>query len=248
MRAVCSKAAVFIDIHQHVLYGVDDGPEALAEMKTMLDAAVRDGVEAIVATPHARPGMHAFDRELCRERLFCARAYCQERRYALHVLEGAEVLYTSGTIHELSNGRIPTLNGTDFVLVEWPVRTDAARLSDDLRCLTNEGLIPVIAHAERLRCFWFNPEELIRLRSELEIRIQLNAGAVLNPRNLWTGRLTRRLLKEGAADYIASDAHNLSRRKTRMRETYRRVADEYGVSMARRLMILNQREILARDD
>lgn len=89
MRAVCSKAAGFIDIHQHVLYGVDDGPEALAEMKTMLDAAVRDGVEAIIATPHARPGMHAFDRELCRERLFCARAYCQERRYALHVLEGA---------------------------------------------------------------------------------------------------------------------------------------------------------------
>ena len=243
-----SRAAELIDIHQHVLYGVDDGPEALAEMKTMLDAAVRDGVEAIVATPHARPGIHEFDRELCRERLFCARAYCQERQYALRVLEGAEVLYAPGMIHELSNGRIPTLNGTDFVLVEWPVKTDAARLSDDLRCLTNEGLIPVIAHAERLRCFWFNPERLIRLRSELEIRIQLNASAVLKPRNIWSGRLMRRLLREGTADYIASDAHNLTFRRTRMREAYRRVANEYGVSEARRMMILNQREILSRDD
>lgn len=243
-----SKEPEFVDIHQHVLYGVDDGPETLNEMTAMLDAAFRDGVEAIIATPHAQPGVREFNRELCRERLHRAQQYCQKRQYSLRILEGAEVLYTTGTIYELSKGRIPTLNGTDFVLVEWPVRIDAVHISNDLRCLTNEGLIPVIAHAERLRCFWFNPEQLVRLRSELEIRIQLNASAVLKPRSIWSGRLMRRMLGEGAADYIASDAHNLTFRRTRMREAYRRITDEYGVSEARRMMILNQREILSRDD
>lgn len=243
-----SKAPEFIDIHHHLLFGVDDGPSTMAEMAAMLDAAAREGTRVIIATPHARPGIHAFNREMCHERLRRAQAYCQEQAYALRVLEGAEVLFSSSTIHEFSIGRIPTLNGTDFVLVEWPVKTDAAHLSDDLRCLTNEGLIPVIAHAERLRCFWFHPERLVRLRSELEIRIQMNANTVLDPRNLWISRLMRRLLQDGAVDYIASDAHNLTLRRTRMREAYRRIADDYGVSNAKRMMILNQREILPRYD
>lgn len=243
-----SKAPEFIDIHHHLLFGVDDGPATMAEMAAMLDAAAREGTRVIIATPHARPGIHAFNREMCHERLCRARAYCQEQAYALHVLEGAEVLFSSSTIHEFSSGRIPTLNGTDFVLIEWPVRTDAVHISNDLRCLTNEGLIPVIAHAERLRCFWFNPEQLVRLRNEMEIRIQLNANTVLKTWDIWTGRLMRRLLQEGVVDYIASDAHNLTLRKTQMREAYRRVAGEYGVSNAKKMMILNQREILLQGD
>lgn len=234
----------FVDIHQHILYGIDDGPSTMAAMTAMLDAAVKDGTEVIVATPHAHPGIRPFNRKLCKEMLICARQYCQEKRYTLQILEGAEILYTSSTIQELTRGRIPTLNGTDYALVEWPVKTDIIHISNDLRCLTNEGLVPVIAHAERLQCFQRNIAQLVKLRNMLEIRIQINAHTVLEPANFWVRRFVQRLFREEVVDYIASDAHDTVHRKTRMREAYNHITKKYGASTARKTVFENQCEII----
>lgn len=237
----------FADIHQHILYGMDDGPSTMSAMAAMLDAAVKDGTKAIVATPHAQPGIRPFNRKLCKERLLCARQYCREKHYALQILEGAEILYTSSTMQELARGRIPTLNGTDYALVEWPVKTDVIHISNDLRSLTNEGLVPVIAHTERLQCFRRNIAQLIKLRNMLEIRIQINAHTVLEPANFQVRRFVQRLFREEAVDYIASDAHDTAYRKTRMREAYNHIAKEYGTSAARKTVFENQCEIIQRD-
>lgn len=234
----------FIDLHQHILFGVDDGPSAMAEMAAMLDAAIKDGVKVIVATPHAYPGIRPFNRKRCKEALICARQYCMEKHYALQVLEGAEIRYTSSAIQELSLGKIPTLAGTDYALVEWPEKTDIIHLSNDLRCLTNEGLIPIIAHAERLHCFQRNIAQLLKLRDAMEIRIQINAPTILEPANFWIRSFIQRLFKEEALDYIASDAHDTVHRKTRMREAYKHIANKYGALNAKKTMFENQYEII----
>lgn len=240
-----NAAPEFVDIHQHLLFGVDDGAGTRDAMHAMLDAAYQDGTRTVIATPHARPGVCAFERELCRERLCLARQYCREKGYSLRVLEGAEVLLTPSAVSALSGGRIPTLNGTDYVLVEWPAQANADQIESDLRALTNEGMIPVLAHAERLHCFWLHPARLLEFRGRLEIRIQIDAETVLRPAGIRSGLLARRLLREKAVDYVASDAHDLSRRKTRMSEAYARLAKEYGARTAEKMMGLNQREILA---
>ena len=121
---------------------------------------------------------------------------------------------------------------------------DVDQIRSDLRALTNGGLIPVLAHAERLRCFWLHPARLLEIRSRLEIRIQLDAETVLQPANIRSCLLARRLLREKAVDYVASDAHDLSYRRTRMNEAYARLTQDYGTCAAGKMMGLNQREIL----
>lgn len=234
----------FVDIHQHILFGIDDGPSTMSGMAAMLDAAIKDGTKVIVATPHAYPGIRPFNRKRCEEVLIWARQYCKEKHYALQILEGAEILYTTSAIQELSRGKIPTLAGTDYALVEWPEQTDVIDVSNDLRCLTNEGLIPIIAHAERLHCFRRNIARLLKLRDTMEIRIQINSHTILEPANFWIRRFVQRLFKEEVVDYIASDAHDTENRRTQMKETYKHIAKQYGALSAKKKMFENQYEII----
>lgn len=234
----------FIDVHHHILNGIDDGPVTLKDMENMIDLADNDGISVIVATPHAFPGVRPFDLWQFRETLGYALDYCQRQRYAMRIMEGAEILYTSSAINEICSQRIPTLNGTDFVLVEWPHNSSIDVVANGLRCLNNEGLIPVVAHVERLRCFWRKPAQLIELRSKMDIRLQLNASTVLRQDMLGNRYLVQRLLKEGVIDYIASDAHNMSDRRTRMSEAYSRIEKEYGTLSAQRMMWENQHEFI----
>ncbi|MGN1020628.1 MAG: CpsB/CapC family capsule biosynthesis tyrosine phosphatase [Aristaeellaceae bacterium] len=229
------------DIHHHLLYGLDDGPADAQTMEAMIDLAVRDGAEAVIATTHASPGVEAFALAKYRERLEEARAYCRRRQYTLRILEGAEVLYSPSAADELLRGRIPTLNGTAYVLVEWPCDAAADGIAQGLRCLNNEGLIPVLAHAERLTAYWRRPGELIRLREQLDIRVQLNAHALLRPDILRGAGLVRHLMKAGAVDYVASDAHNVAERRTRLSEACERIARDWGVRRAEELLRDNQR-------
>lgn len=71
-----NAAPEFVDIHHHFLFSVDDGAGTQDMMYAMLDAAYRDGIRTVFATPHVRPGVCAFERTLCRERLCLARQYC----------------------------------------------------------------------------------------------------------------------------------------------------------------------------
>lgn len=129
-------------------------------------------------------------------------------------------------------------------MVEWPGKTDIIRVSDDLRCLTNEGLIPIIAHAERLQCFQRDIAQLVKLRNTLEIRIQINAHTVIEPANFRVRRFVQRLFKEEAVDYIGSDAHDTAYRRVRMHEAYDLISKRYGTSIAKKTMFENQYEIV----
>lgn len=237
------RPAGLCDVHHHLLFGLDDGPATLEAMEAMIDLAVLDGTGTLLATPHALPGEQPFPLARCRETLALARDYCRRKQYALRILEGAEVLYSPAAADEVCRGSIPTLNGTAFVLVEWPCSSTAAEIADGLRCLNNQGLIPVLAHAERLVSFRRHPGELIDLRERLDMRIQLNAHAIIHPDILRSAGLVRRLMKAGAVDYIASDAHNLSDRKTCLTGAFTHIAKAYGVPCAQRLLRDNQREL-----
>jgi protein-tyrosine phosphatase len=75
----------FVDIHHHLLYGLDDGPAAFHQMAGMLRAAQEDGIAAIIATPHAAPGLRPFDGALMERRVREARAFCRENALALEI-------------------------------------------------------------------------------------------------------------------------------------------------------------------
>lgn len=211
----------FIDIHHHLIYGVDDGAQTVDTAMAMARAAAADGTRIVLGTSHRTPGIKPFDEGLYAQRLREMNARCREEQIPLTILPGAEILYTEQTARFLREGRVPTLAGTDYVLVEFmpDVRYDA--LCEALERILREGYLPVVAHAERYACIAGDVRRCEKLRQEPGVLIQMNCSSVIGGHGFWRDRQTRKLLTAGIIDIVASDAHHPVKRPTRMREAYR---------------------------
>lgn len=200
------------DIHQHLLWGVDDGAETPEHMQAMLREAHRQGIRTVVATPHAIPGLEPFDLGLCRERQEEAQHFCYREGLDIKVHLGAEIAWTGQTILSLRQSRIPTLGDSDYVLVELWRDISWKTASDVVRQLIGAGYCPILAHPERYCAFLMSPKQTIRFREETGVLLQINAAALLNPAGILQRRFIRMLIDGRAADAVATDAHGCSER------------------------------------
>jgi protein-tyrosine phosphatase len=225
----------FVDIHHHLLYGLDDGPAAFPQMADMLRAAHEDGIAAIIATPHAAPGFRPFDGALMERRVREARAYCRENALPLTIYPGAEVLVTPKFL-SAPLPSLPTLAGTRYVLVEFAPGAEYGVAEGAVRALMHCGRVPVIAHVERCRFLTTRPERLFRLRG-LGALFQINCAALLDGGWLNLGWLIR----EGLIDFLATDAHDTSARECRMTRAYRTLERVAGSGCAQALTSGNAR-------
>lgn len=235
----------FIDIHHHLLHGVDDGSQSLNMSLRMAKRAYEAGTRVIVATPHVTPGVERIPEETFQQRLEELRAACAKERMELRILLGAEILYTDMTCRLLAEGRVPTLAGTEYVLVEFMpgVRYDA--LYKALEGILRAGYLPVIAHMERYACLASSPRRAEMLKKELEgVLFQMNNSTILGGRGFFSDLHTRRFLEEGLIDITASDAHNLRERPTRMLEAYEKLKEDYDGVYAANLTGLSRKEEL----
>ena len=224
-----------MDIHHHLAYGVDDGPKSCKQMQKMLKYAEEEGIGAIVATPHATPGVKRFPLDEYRKALAEARAYCAEKGLDIELYEGCEILYTDQTPRLLREGQIPTLRGTDFVLVEFSPDVKFSGMREALERLLVEGYRPVIAHAERYTCLTNHLSRAEKLKDELEVRFQINCSSVVKHKGLMTRRFVKHMLEESLADALGTDAHNVSSRAAEMKEAYKIVKKKYSGKYAKRL-------------
>ena len=203
-------------------------------MYRMLDCAASQGIHAIIATSHITPGVRRFDMEGYRRALREAREYCEASGYDMTIYEGCEILYTRQTCRLLQEGEIPTLAGTDFVLVEFSPDIRFAKLREALQDLISAGYRPVVAHVERYRCL-FRGKTLQQLRSDFDVRCQMNCQTVYRKNGFWQERRVNRWLTEGLIDCVSSDAHNMTTRPFGMRRAYRALSQRVGKAEARRL-------------
>lgn len=224
------------DIHQHLLWGIDDGADSREIMYSMLREAQRQGIKTIVATSHARPGLQPFDMGLYTERLTEAQCFCKTEDLGICVLPGAEIAWTHQTPLALRQGRIPTMGGTDYVLLELWRNISWQTAQDAVKQLTRAGYCPVLAHPERYLAFIRSPKRTLQFRNETGALLQLNADTVLSPRNYWERRFTEYLLKEGAVDAIASDAHDCINRPVNMEAAYQWLTIHTDAAYAKELV------------
>lgn len=224
------------DIHQHLLWGIDDGADSREIMYSMLREAQRQGIKTIVATSHARPGLQPFDMGLYTERLTEAQCFCKTEDLGICVLPGAEIAWTHQTPLALRQGRIPAMGGTDYVLLELWRNISWQAAQDAVKQLTRAGYCPVLAHPERYLAFIRSPKRTLQFRNETGALLQLNADTVLSPRNYWERRFTEYLLKEGAVDAIASDAHDCINRPVNMEAAYQWLTIHTDAAYAKELV------------
>ena len=235
----------FSDIHHHIIYGVDDGPQTLEEAKAMLALAYKDGIRRLIATPHFDPVRFCPDVGLLKARLAELQAVCDAEHPGLQLSLGAEVLFGEGIRRKLLSGAIPTLAGGDHVLVEFVPSVTQDTLEQAVRHLANGGYVTVIAHMERYPALLRHRAFASHLKDKYGARLQVNAGTILTRQRFAVRRFLRHALGEGLVDFVASDAHGAHHRRTRMGEAFQKTADAHGLETAGLLFRDNAARLLS---
>lgn len=205
-----------IDIHCHILPGLDDGASDLSESLAMAQTAVNCGVTAIVATPHFRgewESMQQLERMVSRYRQL-SQAISQVG-LPLGLYPGAEILCLPETVEMARQQELPTLGDTRYMLTEFFFDENLWFMEQTLAGISGCGYIPVVAHPERYEAIQRDPTVIGGWFHKGYV-IQLNKGSILGAFGRRPQQAARWLLGGGLAHIIASDAHSSYRRTTDM--------------------------------
>ena len=211
----------FVDLHSHVLHGMDDGSKSVEESLQMLSASAAQGIRYIAATSHFYPGENSPERYLERR----ARAIGELSRAMTSVyprlLPGAEVYYFDGISR---NRQIEDLQieNTGLLLIEMPFSPWTDRMVEEvLQINGRRGIQVLMAHVERY--LHFARSEHWDVLLEEGVLMQSNAGFFLD----WkTKRKAMKMLKQGRIHFIASDTHNMQNRPPRIGEAMKAIGEE----------------------
>ena len=204
-----------IDIHCHILPGIDDGAKNLTEAKRMLKLQLDSGVNCMYLTPHFDPEEKTLERFLTeREEAWSWLSSDYSCLNGLQMRLGAEVS-CCGALLSLDLSKL-TLGTTNYLLLEFPQRYPAYAESV-IQLLLDKGVIPILAHVERYSYFREEPGLLMRLIN-LGVLAQVSAQALFDKRDR---NFAVACLRHNLAQIVASDAHNISTRKPCMDLLYK---------------------------
>ncbi|HLX57817.1 MAG TPA: CpsB/CapC family capsule biosynthesis tyrosine phosphatase [Ktedonobacteraceae bacterium] len=225
-----------IDIHLHILPGVDDGPETIEESVALARVLVQEGVHTAVATPHYNDLFQQHSAAEIKERVNELQQTLDRHHIPLCLFSGHEALIKPGLIDDIQAGRLATLNGSRYLLLElwhndWLPETE--RVIFELRAF---GIIPIIAHPECYRAIQQDSHRLLLLL-EQGVLTQLTAGSLLGMLGNTTCKCAETLLKKGYIHCIASDAHGPGRRPPALKQSLEVAAHMLGIVEAQQLSV-----------
>ena len=228
-----------IDIHSHILPGIDDGAKNMQETIDMLDIAVKEGVRAIVATPHYEPGMDSEDSKKYQEVFEEVLQYIEQNEIPIQLFQGNEIYYTSSAPELLKEGIIRTINKSRYVLVEFSPEAEYTFIERAFSRLLYAGYWPILAHTERYASLRKieRVKELIRMGA----LIQVNTNAISGKEGWHAKWYCHQLLKNHLVHVIGTDAHSSRHRRPQMKECLAQIDKKYG-RVYRRLISKNNPE------
>ena len=227
-----------IDIHSHILPGVDDGADSFEMSMRMLKCAADDGISGMILTPHNKPWHTKIDHTGMRARVDqLQKRLCQEG-LAIKLYTGSELYYRGGLAEELDQGAVETLADSQYVLVEFDPLADYDYIRNGIYALLSGGYYPIAAHTERYRNVCCKTNGIIEL-TDMGCFIQVNAGSIMGKYGSGTKFLTRKMLKEDLVHFIATDAHDLYKRNPCLSQCAQYIGKKYGESSAKRLFYDN---------
>ena len=235
----------FADLHNHSLYGVDDGPQTLQQMFEMLDAAWADGIGTVCLTPHFHPGYFGENRARAAEAFEALRRYAAEKYPDMKLYLGNELRWSPECLEWLQSGACRTLNGTDHVLVDFAAAESEWNIIRGLARLLNAGYKPVLAHAERYGAL---PVRRIWELGRNGVWIQIDVQSLFGVYGLGARLRSQALLKKKLVDIAATDAHDTGRRGPILSRGYREIVRKIGEAYAGAVFADNPLLVLEGDD
>jgi protein-tyrosine phosphatase len=224
-----------VDIHCHILPDLDDGPESLEMSVEMGEMAIADGITHVIGTPHAHP-KYPFVPELVTKRREELQAHFEGR---LIIATGCDFHLSFENLQEIRH--LPsryTLNQKNYLLVEFADYSIPPSTDQTLHELHLAGILPIITHPERNPLIRSKPERLFRWLRQgcyAQVTARSLAGRFGKPAQ----EAAEEWIGLDAVHFLASDAHNVTTRPLRLKETFDHVAKTRGQDVAQALLVDN---------
>lgn len=237
-----------IDIHNHILFDIDDGAKTIEASVQMCRDAYKNGIEHIVLTPHF---VNFSDVENFIEerdsRIFELRNMLQAERIPIKLYAGAE-LYLSDGVFSADNLDELTLGNSKYILCEFPLGPfNINRVPEWIDELIDRGYVPVIAHPERYHEFHRNLfiiDELI----DRDVVFQVNLDSVIGLNGRSAQAMAVDMLERGIAKLIGTDAHHPIYRHNKIKEKFEDLPEEITEEIIKECMRINPKRILENKD
>ncbi len=218
----------FVDMHIHILPGIDDGSQSMETTIEMLRIAQKSGTTDMIVTPHFKNGHHNAGYERIVSLIDKVTAVARDEGIDINLYPGNELLYYDGCADDIVAGKICSMNDTDRVLVEFFPGERATYIRNAVDAIISVGFVPIVAHVERYECTVANPELVYELK-RMGAEIQINAASVEGKLGLKIKKYVAGLLRDEVVDYIGTDAHDSKRRIPDTRKcmaVLRKICDE----------------------
>ncbi len=233
-----------IDLHCHILPGIDDGPHDLEETLEMCRISVAEGMTAVVATPHLYHSMFATTREQILATHGVVREAVASEGIPLELYLGADLHLHPDLGGHLTRGEALTLNGGPYFLLELPSRLLPPNLEAVVDGLLDTGYTPILTHPERNEVIVRREKILLDLLGQ-GCLCQVTAMSVTGEFGKRCEGFTRSLIEAGGVHFIASDAHSTGWRHPGVQEALRVAETLIGAERAGRLVRENPQAVLS---
>ncbi len=226
-----------IDIHSHTLPCVDDGSLDIADSLNMLKTSCELGTKDLILTPHYRRNFKC-SVETLRAEFDKFKERAEKKGVPVNLYLGQEIFVEKDTTELLKSGKLLTLNDSKYVLLEFDFN-EYTDISEKVYEFKAYGYKPIVAHIER---YSYSDIEMAEEIKSIGGYIQINAESLVGKSCKLYGKKTKKLIKSGFVDFVASDYHSV--RNNRIKDAADYVYSKYGLPVAKRLFFENAEEII----
>ena len=195
-----------IDMHSHILPGIDDGSRDIEETYKLLIEAYDVGFTKVISTSHYYLGYYEENENTRKSYIDDINNNLQEMNYNIQICIGSEIFITNEIINLLKEHKASSINGTKYVLFETAFGTEPQNLKNVIYSLMSNNYIPIIAHPERYSYVQKNPNKLLEL-IDLGVLFQSNFGSIIGQYGKEAKKTVSLLLKNNFIHFLGTDAH-----------------------------------------
>ncbi len=230
-----------IDIHNHIIPKIDDGPDSIEQALDLLRLAESDGIQRLVCTPHMHPGRYDNDITTIAPAFEHLVSCANEAGIPVQLAMSAEVRFSDEMMMQLRKKHIPMIGqweGSDCLLLEMPHANIPMGIEHMLDWLDKQQIRAVIAHPERNKELMTYPERILPLIDRGAL-LQVTAGSVAGSFGEKAQITARWLMDHKLVQFVASDAHNANRRPPAMKAAADALNQWYGEEVQEQLVLTN---------
>lgn len=227
-----------VDLHSHILPGIDDGAKDRAVALEMLKIAVNDGTTDIVLTPHYIHGNVDNTADIVKKCCEELRNLAREEGIDINLYPGNEIFICPEVPSLLDEEKLCSLNGSRYLLVELPMTIVPEYTEEVLYQIRLRGYVPVIAHPERNLRIGKN-NDILRNLVQQGVLSQVNATSITGLYGRAIQKTAMGLIKKGLVHFVSSDAHTCRGRSPKLSKAYGIISAGFGGEKAETLFITN---------